>query len=726
MDLFEFYQTPTNEKIMDDKKLLIRISGDLAKRTAQEIRDDDKIKVIKIDELDAFKIQIGIGKSKKFEVLPLDHICTQLQRRFQNLKGLSISSIGEKIHHIPDSICGFSKLTVLCLKGPICSLPERLGDLRNLTTFRLDSQKMLGTSPVPLPAAMRGRAGILLPESMGALVNFLVLEFTSCNLQVMPPFISRQSNLQVLTIDDSSIREIPERVLSERMNILTMTNSHLESLPESIGSLTRLNTLRLNSNRLTTLPSSIGNLTGLKTLVLNNNQLTTLPATCRELIILATLELNNNQLTTLPSIKNPNALIKLMLSHNQFQSIPESIIDLTLLQILDLSHNRITILPDSIGSDLPDADDADDDDDDDDDDEPRLNRNARPMTILNLSHNNLTAIPVSVGNLRNLRVLNLSHNPNLRVLPQEVLDLSARGPRHTPTEVNVEGTGLPGRHRPARIDATEVHKEFAKIDISSLFKFISKKVPQGILEEELRSFDITRVAGTLRSYIVMMPLNEAAQKHLLDNLREIYVQRLEKYAYDKDDKKVIAYCMAYLASQPERFQSEYARAFVEDCYEAYGGEEISCVKGVIERFVSTLGLAALLYDGTPEYNSSGYAELVSIVGHKKTGSLKEHMDRISKDCYAESQNSDGNADEAKFRKCIIDKLKAELGNQFNETNSTTKTTLNAVVKSLNGMFGGRRVRRTHKKRRDILRTIKQKGKIRATRSKKRTTYKRSR
>jgi hypothetical protein len=176
--------------------------------------------------------------------------------------------------------------------------------------------------------------------------------------------------------------------------------------------------------------------------------------------------------------------------------------------------------------------------------------------------------------------------------------------------------------------------------------------------------------------------------------------------------------MTYVAAQPERFQSEYARAFVEDCgYDAYGGLEISCVKGIIERFVSTLGLAALLYDGTPEYNSREYGKLASIIGHKKIGSLKEHMDLISQECYEKSQNNDGNGDETKYRKCMIDTLKAKLGNQFNETNSTTKNTLNQVVKDLR-LFDGGRVRRTHKKRKGILRkrTIKQKGKrkVRAT------------
>jgi Leucine-rich repeat (LRR) protein len=688
-------------KIQSDAALLKRIAGDPDSRTEQEKRNDDTIKVIQIKKLNSFK------------TFTLDELCIQLQLRFKNLEGLSISSAdaatarisylkkNEKINHIPDSICEFSKLTVLCLLGPILTLPERLGNLTNLTIFRLNTQKMLGTSPDPLPAGMRGRAGILLPESIGTLENLQTLECTSCNLQVIPPFVSGLSKLQVLTINDSSIREIPEMVLSERMNVLTITNSNLESLPESIGNLINLNTLILNSNRLTTLPSSIGNLTKLKT-----------------------LELDHNQLTTLPPIKNPNALIKLILSHNQFESIPESMTDLSVLQTLDLSHNRITALPDNINkltrltylfmnnnllTTLPDHFGT------------ILAGNNHPMEMLNFSHNNLTSIPASVGNLRNLTELSLEHNPNLRVLPAEVLNLSREG-----TEFFLHGTGVRANVQPQgpRVNAFQVHKEFAKIDIRSLFIFIARKVPREMLESELRTFDKTRVVATLRAYIVRMPLTEAEQKQLLDRLHAIYTNRLEGYRYDEDDEKVISYCMAYVAAQPERFQSEYARAFVEDCYDAYGNGSISCVKGVIERFVSTLRLAALLYDGTPEYNSREYGELASIIGHKKIGSLKERMNLISKECYEKSQNNNGNADETKFRKCMTDTLKAELGSEFNEKKSNTKNALNAVVKELNGMFGGRRVRRTYKKRKGILRkrTIKQKGKrkVRATRNKKRT------
>jgi Leucine-rich repeat (LRR) protein len=699
IDMNEFRRIAVNAKIIDDKKLLERIKGDPASRTEQEEKNDDMIKVIRINKLNVFKD------------FTLDQLCIQLRDRFKNLEGLSISSvdatparipyleINNKIHHIPESICGFPKLTVLCLRGPILTLPENLGNLTNLTTFRLDA---LGI--YPRPADMQGREAILLPESIGTLENLLVLVCISCNLQVMPPFVSRLSKLQELTIADNPIREIPEEMVFPKSLIkIIIIYSRLESLPESIGNLTNLTILTLYNNQLTTLPASIGNMTKLKKLRIKNNRLTTLPDTCRELTNLDVLDLHNNQFESIPeSMTDLSSLETLDLSHNRITSLPDNINKLTRLAYLHLNNNLLTTLPDNF-----------------------VVVHNHPMEILNLSHNQLTSIPTSVGNLLNLRELNLNHNTNLRILPQRVLNLRRQRNLMRPgTEILLHGTGVRANAQPQgpRVNAHEVHKEFAKIDIRSLFMFIDTKVPRETLDVELRSFDKTRVVATLRTYIVRIPLTEAEQKQLLDRLHTIYTDRLEGYRYDDSDKKVISYCMTYVAAQPERFQSEYARAFVEDCYDAYGNGSVSCVKGVIERFVSTLRLAALLYDGTPEYNSREYGKLASIIGHKKIGSLKERMNLISQECYAES---DG--DETKFRKCMINTLKAELGNQFNETNSTTKNTLNQVVADLR-LFDGGRVRRTHKKRRDILRkrTIKQKGKrkIRATRNKKRT-HKRS-
>ena len=657
MDMPEF-RVAASAKIQSDPALLKRIAGDPDSRTEQEKRNDDMIKVILIKKLNAIKN------------FTLDQLCIQLQLRFKNLEGLSISCVdatpvrtpylerNKKINHIPDSICGFSKLRVLCLRGPIITLPENLGNLTNLTIFRLDA---LGINADPDDEEFKDRPATLLPESIGTLENLHILNCTYCNLQVMPSFISRLSKLHVLTID----------------------NSNLESLPESIGNLTNLTKLSLNRNKLTTLPDTCRELTNLNKLILSHNQFESITESMTDLSSLQTLNLSDNHITALP----------------------DNINKLTRLTYLHLDNNELTTLPDNFGI-----------------------GNNHPMVILNLADNHLTSIPVSVRNLRNLEELNLRHNPDLRILPAEVLNLSRQG-----TEIFLHGTGIEANvqlPQGARINATEVHKEFSKIDIRSLFIFIARKVPHEMLESELRSFDKTRVVATLRTYIIRIPLTEAEQKQLLDRLRVIYNDRLDGYRYEEDDKKVISYCMAYVASQPERFQSEYARAFVDDCYDAYGNGSVSCVKGVIERFVSTLRLAALLYDGTPEYNSRQYGDLVSIIGHKKIGSLKERMDLISKDCYRKSQNNDGNADVTKFRKCMTDTLKAELGNQFNEKNSTTKNTLNTVVSELNGMFGGRCVRRTHKKRRDILRkrTIKQKGKrkVRSTCNKKRTTCKRLR
>lgn len=640
MDMPEF-RVAASAKIQSDAALLKRIAGDPDSRTEQEKQNDNMIKVILIKKLNAIKN------------FTLDQLCIQLQLRFKNLEGLSISCVdatpvrtpylerNKKINHIPDSICGFSKLRVLCLRGPIITLPENLGNLTNLTIFRLDALGIINADPDD--DDFQGRAAILLPESIGTLENLHILNCTYCNLQVMPSFISRLSKLHVLTID----------------------NSNLESLPESIGNLTNLTKLSLNRNKLTTLPDTCRELTNLNKLILSHNQFESITESMTDLSSLQTLNLSDNHITALP----------------------DNINKLTRLTYLHLDNNELTTLPDNFGI-----------------------GNNHPMVILNLADNHLTSIPVSVRNLRNLEQLNLNYNPDLRILPAEVLNLSRQG-----TEIFLHGTGIEAnvlQPQGARINALEVHKEFGKIDITSLFIFFTRTVPHETLESELRSFDKTRVVATLRTYILRIPLTEAEQKKLLDRLRAIYNDRLDGYRYDDDDKKVISYCMAYVAAQPERFQSEYARAFVDDCYDAYGNGSVSCVKGVIERFVSTLRLAALLYDGTPEYNSRQYGDLVSIIGHKKIGSLKEHMNLISQDCYNKSDD-----DVTKYRKCMTDTLKAKLGNQFNETNSTTKNTLNQVVKDL-GLFGGRRVRRTHKKRKVILRkrTIKQKGKrkIRAT------------
>jgi Leucine-rich repeat (LRR) protein len=61
------------------------------------------------------------------------------------------------------------------------------------------------------------------------------------------------------------------------LETLNLYSNQLETLPDSIGGLTKLETLNLDSNKLQTLPESIGELTSLNFLSIRNNRLQTLP-----------------------------------------------------------------------------------------------------------------------------------------------------------------------------------------------------------------------------------------------------------------------------------------------------------------------------------------------------------------------------------------------------------------------------------------------------------------
>ena len=81
---------------------------------------------------------------------------------------------------------------------------------------------------------------------------------------------------------------------------LDLSKNQLTILPESIGNLVNLRYLWLDWNHLTSLPDSIGNLKNLIELDLGNNALFTLPESLGELETLAYLELRHNRLQTVP------------------------------------------------------------------------------------------------------------------------------------------------------------------------------------------------------------------------------------------------------------------------------------------------------------------------------------------------------------------------------------------------------------------------------------------
>lgn len=132
---------------------------------------------------------------------------------------------------------------------------------------------------------------------------------------------------------------------------------------------------------------------------LSTNQLKTLPEFLGECTKLQYLEISRNCLTDLPStFSNLSSLRELVLSNNAFTKIPECIYDMQGLEILLVSDNKITeICVEGL---------------------KRLKR----LATLDLSNNNISQVPPELGNVKQLRCLELRGNcfrqPRYAILEQ--------------------------------------------------------------------------------------------------------------------------------------------------------------------------------------------------------------------------------------------------------------------------------------------------------------------
>ena len=107
------------------------------------------------------------------------------------------------------------------------------------------------------------------------------------------------------------------------------------------------------------------------------------------------MNLKHNDLTTIPGclLQLPK-LVNLDLSYNNLTMIPDVGKWSPRLKDLDLSNNQLSNLPDNVSSPT--------------------------MLELNLESNQFNRVPFCVCSMKSLRLLNLSHNPKLKVLPPEM------------------------------------------------------------------------------------------------------------------------------------------------------------------------------------------------------------------------------------------------------------------------------------------------------------------
>lgn len=147
-------------------------------------------------------------------------------------------------------------------KGLSGTLPESIGDLKDLTVLDLSNNSLSGT----------------IPESIGNLTNLTTLDLSSNNFSSYKPSAA------------------PQLASTESTSSLAPTLA--TAFPTTIGNLTKLMMLDLSGNKLSgEIPSSVGNLKQLQVLVLSDNDITGGLPTFIAVLPLVVLDLSNNEFT---------------------------------------------------------------------------------------------------------------------------------------------------------------------------------------------------------------------------------------------------------------------------------------------------------------------------------------------------------------------------------------------------------------------------------------------
>ncbi|XP_020214060.1 MDIS1-interacting receptor like kinase 2 [Cajanus cajan] len=345
---------------------------------------------------------------------------------------------------IPNEIGNIRNLTLLALDGShfYGPIPSSLGNCTHLSTLRMSQNNLTGP----------------IPPSIGKLTNLTEVFLHQNHLNgTVPQEFGNLSSLVVLHLAENNfVGELPPQVCKSGtlVNFSAAYNSFTGPIPISLRNCPALYRVRIEYNRLTgyadqdfgvypnltymdfsynrvqgRISENWGSCKNLQSLNMAGNAISgNIPGELFQLDQLQELDLSSNQISgeIPPQIGNSSKLYKLNLSDNKFSGLlPAKIGRLSNLQSLDLSRNMLLgPIPNEIG-DISNLQNL------------NLSNNYFSGTIpyqvgnlaalqqfLDLSYNSLSGdIPSNLGKLSNLISLNISHNNLSGSIPDPLSDL---------------------------------------------------------------------------------------------------------------------------------------------------------------------------------------------------------------------------------------------------------------------------------------------------------------
>eukprot|EP01125_Pyxidicula_operculata_P005274 TRINITY_DN1898_c0_g2_i7.p1 TRINITY_DN1898_c0_g2~~TRINITY_DN1898_c0_g2_i7.p1 ORF type:complete len:803 (-),score=116.64 TRINITY_DN1898_c0_g2_i7:924-3332(-) len=225
--------------------------------------------------------------------------------------------------------CFNNSVTELRLSGRLGSgvIPTNFSKLSNLVILDLSSNNLGGA----------------IPTALGNLKNLKILDLRSNMLSDGFPDVF--TGLRYLDISDNQLFGTFQ-VSSMDLTYLDISLNIIDTLSDSLGTLSSLKFVDVSHNNLTALPDSAGSLLVMETFNVSHNRIDALNDGLASLINLKTLIFDRNHIVTMPDGYNNLNVTHMSGSNNRITSLNPNLVSFYRnMQYLDLSGNDISSIP---------------------------------------------------------------------------------------------------------------------------------------------------------------------------------------------------------------------------------------------------------------------------------------------------------------------------------------------------------------------------------------------
>ncbi|RZC39469.1 leucine-rich repeat-containing protein 40-like [Asbolus verrucosus] len=361
-----------------------------------DVTHNDLVYLPKMGELT--KLQFLYAQHNNIEEIPDFERCTHLQQIYfgnnyikevtpefcENMSNVKILDLRDnKIEVIPNEIAMLQHLTRLDLtNNDLSNLPNSLGLLAHLQNLQLEGNKL-----------KKIRADIIKGGTI-RILKYLKEKLDDEEIENIPKLSNSRTHEPKI---------FPDRYTMKHSRSLNLALKQLTSVPDDVfkeAKIAEVTIADFCKNKLTLVPEGLKIIAeNLSELNLSMNSLGEIPEFIADCANLKYFDLGNNLLSNLPdSLGSLISLRELVISNNRFINVPNCVYSMVGLEILLASDNKITEI-----------------------DVEGLKKLTRIAT-LDLSNNNISQIPPELGNVTQLRSLELKGNcfrqPRYAILEQ--------------------------------------------------------------------------------------------------------------------------------------------------------------------------------------------------------------------------------------------------------------------------------------------------------------------